>query len=211
MAAAPAIGEINLVAITGANPFEKEGLSEEVRALLAYLVAAKAATGVDVVVTSTTDHAELTTSNNPSRHRAAGTDGRGLAVDCALRKGGNDVHQSVFDLFKIVEGSLHELIYAKAEHNIKRGKRVAPFAEKDHHNHVHVSVDKGTFLQFPSAAQGRQTLTREEEDMTPAQANQLAAVAEAVGRIEIDVRDPNNGISKRLADLSAKVDQLASR
>jgi hypothetical protein len=137
------------------NRFDVSGISDEDRALLSYLVAAKAATGIDVVVTCTTDHPAGAT-----RHLQDGTAGRGLAVDCRLRQRGNDIHRSVFELFVPIQRQLYELIYADppsdgrtdgrfGPYNIKAGKRVAPYAVASHHDHVHVAVNRGTFVRFP--------------------------------------------------------------
>lgn len=143
---------MDLAPLTDAsNPFNLAGVSDEVRAMFAYLLAARTATGVDVVVTCTTDHPRLSASGNVSRHRQAGTAGEGLAIDCRLRTRGLDIHRPVFNLFVPVEAQLHELIYAKAPYNIKAGKRVAPYAVASHHDHVHVSVDRGRFLRWPGS------------------------------------------------------------
>lgn len=130
------------------NPFNTSGLSREVRAILDYIMAGKEA-GLDVVATSTTDHSKYSAAGYISRHRQQGTDGEGLAVDCRLRRRGNDIHRAVFDMFVPVEKQLHELIYAGAPFNIKAGRRVPPYATSTHHDHVHVSVGVGTFLRWP--------------------------------------------------------------
>lgn len=138
-------------AITDAsNTFTTTGLSEEDRALLAYVMAMKAG-GLDVVVTATTDHPLRTSSGNLSRHRMAGTKGEGLAIDARMRTRGNDIHRAVFDGFALVETHLHELIYSGAPYSIKAGKRVKPYAVAAHHSHVHCAVGPGTFVRFPSA------------------------------------------------------------
>lgn len=144
---------MDLAPLTDAsNPFNVTGVSDEVRAMFAYLLGARSARGVDVVVTCTTDHPRLSASGNVSRHRQAGTNGEGLAIDCRLRTRGLDIHRAVFDLFVPVEKQLHELIYADAPFNIKGGRRVAPYAVAGHHDHVHVSVDKGRLLRWPGSA-----------------------------------------------------------
>lgn len=137
------------------NRFDVSGISDEDRALLSYLVAAKAATGIDVVATCTTDHPAGAT-----RHLQPGTNGRGLAIDCRLRRRGNDIHRAVFELFVPIQRQLYELIYADppsdgrtdgrfGPYNIKAGKRVAPYAVSEHRDHVHVAVNRGTFVRFP--------------------------------------------------------------
>lgn len=130
------------------NPFNLAGISDEDRALMQYLRDAKAATRVDVVVTCTTDHPAGTT-----RHLQRGTNGLGLAIDCRKRTRGLDIHKAVFDLFVPVETQLFELIYAGASYSIKAGRRVAPYAVAGHHDHVHVAVDRGVFVRWPTAPQ----------------------------------------------------------
>lgn len=129
------------------NPFNVSGISDEDRAMILYLRAAKAATRLDVVVTCTTDH-----PSGPTRHLQPGTNGLGLAIDCRRRSRGLDIHQVVFDLWKPIETQLYELIYAGASYNIKAGRRVAPYAEADHHDHCHVAVDRGVFVVWPAPA-----------------------------------------------------------
>lgn len=153
---APGTGGVRPVAYEDlfdpSNPFHTQGLSREDRNLLAYLQAARRATGADIVVTSTTDHPPYTSSGNPSRHVAPGTEGKGLALDARTRTRGTyrDAHRAVFDAFARVEGQLHELIYAYAPYNIKAGRRVPPYAVSDHRDHVHVSVDRGVFVLYPA-------------------------------------------------------------
>lgn len=220
-------GGLDFEDVSRGNPFNKQGLSDEVRAIIAYLIEAEDATGLELAVTSTTDHPSDAASGNPSRHRMRGTNGEGLALDCRLRTPGNDIHQAVFRLFEPVEEQLHELLYADAPsakrtdgtvgpYNVKAGRRVRPIAAADHHDHVHVSVKKGTFLKFPRDRRddvGRPDVhpEQEDDDMTPAQAEQLTSLVGAVARLEVEIRDPNDGISKRLADLTAKVDRLLAR
>lgn len=125
------------------NPFNISGISKEDHALIQYLIYAKKVTGIDVVVTSTTDHPA-----GPTRHLQTGTQGLGLAIDCRLRIRKLDSHIAVFNIFHPVEDLLYELIYAGAPYNIKAGKRVAPYAVAGHHDHVHVAVNRGTFLMY---------------------------------------------------------------
>jgi hypothetical protein len=134
------------------NPFTKTGLSREVWAMLDYLEDAKAATGVDVVVTSTTDHPYLTSSGNVSNHRRPGTGGTGRALDCRVRTRGDNIHAAVAALFEPVHASLHELIYSGSDGAVyvKAGKPSEPYAVSAHRNHVHGAVDLGTFLTYPT-------------------------------------------------------------
>jgi hypothetical protein len=133
------------------NPFNTAGISDEDRAILQYLRDAKAATRVDVVVTSTTDHPPGTT-----RHLRRGTNGIGLALDCRNRTRGDrpGLHLSVFALFEPVEHLLFELIYSGAPYSIKAGKRVPRYAVTTHWDHVHVAVDLGVFLRYPPITPG---------------------------------------------------------
>lgn len=144
------------------NPFNTDGLSQEVEAILGYLLLAKEA-GLDVVATSTTDHPQFSSSGNVSRHVYPGTDGSGLAVDCRLRRRGNDIHRAVFDIFVPIEQSLRELIYAGAPYNIRAGKRVKPYAVADHRDHVHLAVGVGTFIRWPGVKRPEPALWRWED------------------------------------------------
>lgn len=125
------------------------GVSDEVRALVRYL----GATGIPHRVTTTTNHKAVTSAGHPSRHVALGTNGKGLAIDIAGPTPGRDT-QALADIFNAlaIEGhALHELIYAgpQVAFNIKSGRQVAKYATADHHDHVHVSVDKGVLLVPP--------------------------------------------------------------
>lgn len=130
------------------NLFNTAGLSDEVHAILKYVLAMKAG-GLDVVVTSTTDHPRLTSSGRVSRHVMEGTNGNGLGVDVRMRTRGLNTHRAVFDGLALVERQLHELIYADAPWNIKAGKRVPPYAVSGHRDHNHLSVNRGTFITYP--------------------------------------------------------------
>lgn len=131
------------------NPYETEGLSDEVHAMIKFLVDST----LPCVVTSTTDHPILTKSLVPSvsRHVQWGTNGRGLGLDArGPTRGDGDALVAIFFALLRVEGSLHELIlsHPSVPFNIKNGRRVPPYATKDHKDHVHVSVDRGTFIYF---------------------------------------------------------------
>lgn len=114
--------------------------SPEVQGIAAYLKA----TGTPSIATSTLRPGAVTKSGNPSRH------GKGLAVDWAVAGARDDSEElaRIFNAFLPVERHLAELIYAgpQVDFNIQDGKRVGKYAEDDHHDHVHVSVDKGTIL-----------------------------------------------------------------
>lgn len=83
-----------------------------------------------------------------SYHCKPGTAGTGLAIDVAEPTASHDSPGllAIFASFAVVESNLAELIYASAPYNIKDGKRVPPYAVAEHHDHVHVAVNKGTFL-----------------------------------------------------------------
>lgn len=166
------------------NPFATEGISNEDRNLLQYLLDAKAATGIDVVATSTTDHPPGAT-----RHLQAGTNGTGLAIDCRLRQRGLNTHRSVFDLWRPVESALYELIYADppsavrsdgtfGPYNIKAGKRVRPYASADHHDHVHIAVNRGIFPRYPLPPPEDDVLTDDQSKDLKTLKNYLAFVSD---------------------------------
>lgn len=126
-------------------------LSREVRAIVAYPI-------VPNRVTATTGpgHTAL------SYHNAEGTDGDGLAVDFAGLLPGitaTTVAQmvAIYQDFLRVAPQLAELIYNGPGTGvaIHQGKRVdgAVFYRDvwaEHANHVHVAVDRGTFLSHPT-------------------------------------------------------------
>lgn len=148
------------------NPFNVDGISDEDKALLDYVLAERAG-GLDLVVTCTTDHPVRANSGRLSRHRWPGTNGVGLAIDARRRTRGNDIHQAVFDAFLPVEHQLAELIYAGAAYNIKAGRQVPPYAVADHHDHVHIAVDKGVLLRHPAAPAPSPTPTPPSGDDVP--------------------------------------------
>lgn len=128
------------------NPYETEGLSLEVRSMIDFLDDS----GVPCFVTSTTDHPTLATSGWVSRHVHYGTEGKGLAIDSRGMRGDTEMLKVIFYTLLRVEGSLHELILSHPDipFNIRNGRRVPPYAEKGHKDHVHGSVDRGTFIRF---------------------------------------------------------------
>lgn len=130
------------------NPYETEGLSDEVHAMIQFLEDS----GIPCVVTSTTDHPVLAKSGNVSRHVQWGTNGKGLAIDTrGMRRGDTDALVIIFYALLRVEGQLHELILSHPDipFNVRNGRRVPPYATTTHTDHVHASVDRGTFISFP--------------------------------------------------------------
>lgn len=140
-------------------------LSLEVGALVAYLTR----TGVKFRVTATLGH--YVDPQNPcdphspgSYHCKPGTNGPGLAIDVAGPSTGAVYSEllPIFATFASVESQLAELIYSGAPYSIKNGKRVPvgygdPTILAAHRNHVHVAVNKGTFL-VPMPIEGVTTL-----------------------------------------------------
>lgn len=126
-------------------------LSREDLALMQYLKDS----GVPHRVTCTVIHSLLTAAGNASRHVAEGTDGIGLGIDAAGPERGRDLpgHLAVFEALLEVEHDLHELIYTPAGFSVKNGRRVPPIAAADHHDHVHMSVDRGVFIMWPGRPQ----------------------------------------------------------
>jgi len=114
--------------------------SREVEGIIAYGVS----TGIPMKVTSTLRPYAVTISGNLSLH------GAGLAVDFAgmVPSIDSDALAHVFHAFLPVEKHLAELIYAgpQTAFNIKNGRRVGKYAQSIHHNHVHVGVRRGVFL-----------------------------------------------------------------
>lgn len=124
-------------------------LSEEVRAIVGFAAASK----VPHRIASTY---RLTAT----RHGWPGTNGWGLAVDVAGPRPGRDTPElkAVFDSFWLVRHQLRELYYSGpgVTHNVRHGM-VVPVTQipnsirQGHHDHVHISVTKGTFIQWPGA------------------------------------------------------------
>jgi hypothetical protein len=114
--------------------------SPEVESIVGYLKS----TGVDVKFTSTIRPGAITNSGKPSYHSV------GLACDCAGPSPSRDSDglARIFGAFQPVEAQLAELIYAgpQVDYNIKNGQRVGKYAQSIHHNHVHVALAKGHFL-----------------------------------------------------------------
>jgi hypothetical protein len=138
--------------------------SPEVESIVAYLKAS----GVPFVVTSTIRPGAITISGKPSLHAV------GLACDVAWQRPSRDSEElaRIFRVFERVEGQLAELIYAgpQVSYNIKNGKRVHKYAERIHHDHVHVAVRKGRLLapqEHTPAPPSSEQVTNEEtsEDM----------------------------------------------
>lgn len=123
--------------------------SREVTALRKYL----ADSGVRHVVTCTTQHSQHTVSGNVSRHVQPGTAGTGLALDAAPPSGGRD-NSGLLDINMVLAREathLYELIYAGPNNQCFKASRpytYPPSVLQGHHDHVHVSVDRGVFLQW---------------------------------------------------------------
>lgn len=111
--------------------------------------------GVPHVVTSTTNHKPLTSAGFPSYHRKPGTPSAsgdiGLAFDSRGPNRSSRELLAIFLTFSPVHSQLHELILSHPglDYNIKDGRAVEPYATGDHKDHVHLSVEKGTFLPLP--------------------------------------------------------------
>ncbi len=117
--------------------------SDECKAVIEYL----RQSGVPCRVTS------AKRSTLPSDHAKLGTNGTGLAVDFGGPRPGLDTQEmaDIFNALAKVAPQLDELIYAgpQVKQNVKLGKWVGKYAQKDHHNHVHVSVPRGVFIKWP--------------------------------------------------------------
>jgi hypothetical protein len=134
-------------------------ISRETQALIDYVEA----TGLPYRVTDVDGPGHAT----GSYHYAKGTDGDGLAVDFAGAVPGVTTVTArqmgaIYREFLNVAGQLAELIYSGADVDgrpvtvaVKNGRRVdgasfyGPTTWKDHFDHVHVAVPRGTFLSHP--------------------------------------------------------------
>lgn len=122
-------------------------LSKEVRALIAYIDA----TGFPYRATSTFR------KGDDGRHGARGTGGDGLAVDFAgPQPGDTKAMYAIYQALLPQAHRLRELIFwaPGVQYLVRNRVRVVPSAYdpsilSGHRNHVHVSVDKGTFLDPP--------------------------------------------------------------
>lgn len=122
--------------------------SRENAAIDAYLTAA----GVAHRITSTTTGVHAPNSY----HFRPGTDGVGLASDIAgLRAGDATALRAIFNAFSPVANQLAELIYydpaGGITRQVKHGQWVAAYdTAPDSRNHVHVAVERGTFISLPT-------------------------------------------------------------
>lgn len=125
-------------------------LSKEVRSILQYLDDSGIA------------HRDISTYRiTTTRHGWPGTDGMGLAVDEAGPRPSRDSKEllNIFNAFYKVRGQLRELFYSGpgVTHNVYRGKLV-PISQipksirNGHHDHVHISVTKGTFIKWTTTS-----------------------------------------------------------
>lgn len=127
-------------------------MSREVDSLIAYVKSINS----DVVISATLGH--FVSNSNPcsphspaSNHCAAGTGGKGLAVDWG---GTTKQIQNAYNALKLVPNKLSELIYNAPgiTQAVKDGRWVSgvgfygPTTWNNHKNHVHVAVNKGVFL-----------------------------------------------------------------
>jgi TP901 family phage tail tape measure protein len=108
--------------------------------LIAYL----RSTGVPHRVTSTYRPGSITASGNRSLHAAK------RAVDFAGPSPGYDTPAlgAIFKAFVPIAAKLAELIYAgpQTNFNIKNGRRVAKYAQAQHHDHVHAAMAAGGMI-----------------------------------------------------------------
>jgi hypothetical protein len=125
--------------------------SREVAALRRYM----ADSGIPHRVTSTMGGKHATNS----RHYQLGTDGLGLAVDFAGPTPGDyKAMAAIFAALSNVASQLHELIGGPrfVTRTVKNGQWGNPVQQwgaptwKAHDTHVHVSVDRGTFVRWPA-------------------------------------------------------------
>lgn len=178
--------------MTSPNPLTDPRVSDEVRALARYL----AATGVPHRVTTTIDHKPFTSAGYPSRHVAAGTNGTGLAMDIAGPTYGRDTDALalIYRALAIEAHALHELIYGgpQVTTNVKNGRLVPKYASADHHDHVHVSVNKGVLLVPPHPTTPPTSHRAPQEDDMPPIANKTVVdtiscfVADCHGWFELE-------------------------
>lgn len=97
-----------------------------------------------------------------SRHGWPGTGGGGLARDIPGPRPGRDSAEllAIFNAFLKTAGNLRELYYSGpgVTLNVQKGKlvplsKVSASTRRNHHDHVHVAVTKGTFIRWAGAAQ----------------------------------------------------------
>ena len=168
-------------------------MSRETDALIQYLRDSTVPHRVTSVATGT--HAPN------SRHFQAGTGGKGLAVDFAGPRAGDDkAMRAIFDAFFETAEQLYELIYCGPRFCVKAGKKIDPvkvYGRKTldaHRNHVHVSVERGTFVRWQGAtgAPGVEVNRKEfpgGEDMLVRRDIQIPSLDDhGNGWVEVDVR-----------------------
>lgn len=159
--------------------------SREVEAIIVF----GGSSGVPMKVTSTLRPGAVTQAGNRSFHAL------GLAVDFAGPRPSIDSDEltAIFDAFLPVEKHLAELIYAgpQVAFNIKGGRRVGKYAQSIHHNHVHVAVQRGVYLDrlvptfIPDAVIEQAPDDRRDEDM----ADPTGAMCAPNGGVWVVTRD----------------------
>lgn len=96
--------------------------------------------GVQATATSVYRPGAITNAGNPSLH------GMGRAVDFA---GGNLA--AIASRLLSAGTAWRELIYTPLGFSIKNGRRVAPYAQADHYDHVHAALAAGGVFNRPTA------------------------------------------------------------
>jgi hypothetical protein len=117
------------------------------KAILAYMNS----TGVPYRASSTVRPGSITSAGRTSYHALA------RAVDLVEKLGPSVDSPGLARIFKAfgpVESIMSELIYAGPQvgYNIKNGRRVGKYAQKDHHNHVHAALFNGGIV--PGSREG---------------------------------------------------------
>lgn len=163
--------------------------SGEWRKIIAFLKE----TGVPYRAVSTYRPGSITATGRPSRH------GQGLAVDFAGPTPSRDSDQllRINLAFKPVAHLLHELIYSgPGAIQVYNGRPhyYSGVTRKNHHDHVHVSIDFGTVLfEHP-----------QEED-------EMAAWSDAEVDALIQMNDNTNGALTRLQEKNDTIIELLQR
>lgn len=120
-------------------------MSRETDALVAYMKASN----VPHRVTSTTQRCPKT----GTYHCFQGTGGIGLAADFAgpVASWDSPALRAIYQVLELLGPQCAELIYSGPGGGFwKNGQKVGPYAVAAHHNHVHVAVRKGVFVESPT-------------------------------------------------------------
>jgi hypothetical protein len=138
-------------------------MSREVDSIIAYNNAGN--TGCYAAYTTNGKHGEGSYHHRMGTLSASGDEG--LAVDFNAPNNNPEKLLKCAQHFLKQAPLLFELFHSPLGRSVKRG-RIEPFIISGHNSHVHVAVNKGTFLPVPSEPEPKPELPSEEDGMADA-------------------------------------------